>query len=433
MVYYDNATRAQALTLKLIVKLDNKLVEEITGVKPRALNDLVNKALTRGFDPNGSPAVILDEHVRDAPKTGRPSKQADNVNTVLGKVRQSRFGREMTCAYISAELGNSISPMTVWRILRAAGMKKTKPTRKPGLTEKMKRARFEFCLLYQHWTLEDWKRVIWSDETSVILNHRRGGYRVWRTPEEKFVKSCIRERWKGYAEFQFWGCFSYDSKGPCHIWHPETAQERKAAEKDLEELNKELEPILREQWELETGMRRLKLRNPGGRAPQWKWDAKHGKLTRRKGSGIDWYRYQKEILMKKLIPFAKQCGPDALVQEDLAPSHAHHAQAAVFSAAEVSRLVWCPNSPDLNMIEPCWPHLKRATTKKGAPKSKSQAELVWKQAWDDLEQSRIQRWIERIPHHIQEVIRLEGGNEYAEGRSKNRRQDVISAPGPSIE
>jgi hypothetical protein len=137
------------------------------------------------------------------------------------------------------------------------------------------------------------------------LNHRRGGYRVWRTPEEKFVKSCIRERWKGYTEFQFWGCFSYDSKGPCHIWHPETAQERKAAEKDLEELNAKLEPILREQWELETGMRRLKLRNQGGRAPQWRGDAKHGKLIRREGSTVDWYRYQKEILMKKLIPYAK--------------------------------------------------------------------------------------------------------------------------------
>ncbi|KAH6614561.1 hypothetical protein B0J18DRAFT_439631 [Chaetomium sp. MPI-SDFR-AT-0129] len=31
-------------------------------------------------------------------------------------------------------------------------------------------------------------------------------------------------------------------KGPCHIWHPETGQEEK---KDLEKLNQQLEPILR--------------------------------------------------------------------------------------------------------------------------------------------------------------------------------------------
>jgi hypothetical protein len=339
----------------------------------------------------------------------------------------------MTCAYISQELGHVISPMTVWRILRAAGLKKTKPTRKPGLTEKMKRERFQFCLLHQDWTVEDWKRVIWSDETSVIINHRRGGYRVWRTSSEKYVKSCIRERWKGFAEFQFWGCFTYDSKGPCHIWHPETAQEKKKAAQDLEEINAKLEPILREEWELETKMRRLKLRGIGGKPPQWKWDAKYGKLTRRDGAGVDWYRYQKEILIPKLIPYAKECGCDTIVQEDLAPSHAHYAQAAVYSAAEVTRLVWCPNSPDLNMIEPCWPHLKRQTTKKGAPKSKKEAEVVWKNAWAELEQTRIQSWIERIPFHIQEVIRLEGGNEYKEGRPKERREDVITGPGPSSE
>ena len=35
--------------------------------------------------------------------------------------------------------------------------------------------------------------------------------------------------------------------------------------------------------------------------------------------------------------------------------------------------------------------------------------------WSKLEQERIQRWVERIPVHIEEIIRLEGGNEYIEG------------------
>jgi hypothetical protein len=58
----------------------------------------------------------------------------------------------------------------------------------------MKKAQLDFALRHQHWTLEDWKNVIFSDETSVVLNHRRGGYRVWRKSEELLVKSCIRER-----------------------------------------------------------------------------------------------------------------------------------------------------------------------------------------------------------------------------------------------
>ena len=70
-------------------------------MKPRTVNRLVDKALERGFDPQASPPIILDIHVSDAPRSGRPSKQEDYKDTVLEKVRKDRYGREMTCVYIS--------------------------------------------------------------------------------------------------------------------------------------------------------------------------------------------------------------------------------------------------------------------------------------------------------------------------------------------
>ena len=39
---------------------------------------------------------------------------------------------------------------------------------------------------------------------------------------------------------------------------------------------------------------------------------------------------------------------------------------------------------------------------------------VWLKAWRELDQSWIQWWIKRIPHHIQQIIMLEGGNKYRE-------------------
>ncbi|KAF7575754.1 hypothetical protein PtrM4_010940 [Pyrenophora tritici-repentis] len=173
--------------------------------------------------------------------------------------------------------GYDVSPTTVWRVLKAAGYKKTKPTRKPGLTKKMRQDRLTWCLARQHWTLEDWKNVIWSDETSVVLNHRRGGYRVWRKADEALTRSVIRERWKGYSEFMFWGCFTYNYKGPFHVWRPETAQEKREAALKIEEMNKILEPIMREEWELTIGMKRIGLRNKPGRAPQWRWTKENGR------------------------------------------------------------------------------------------------------------------------------------------------------------
>lgn len=124
MPHHDIATRAQALTLKLILQLDNEQIEAITGLKPRTVANIVDKAIERGFDPHSSPPVIRDIHVCDGPRPGRPSKQGDHKDEVLQKVWSNRYSREITCAYISAELGNVISSMTVWRILRAAGMKK---------------------------------------------------------------------------------------------------------------------------------------------------------------------------------------------------------------------------------------------------------------------------------------------------------------------
>jgi siroheme synthase len=123
-----------------------------------------------------------------------------------------------------------------------------------------------------------------------------------------------------------------------------------------------------------------------------------------------------------LLPFAKECEascPGTVVQEDNAPAHAHHHQQTIYNLHNVKRLLWCPNSPDLNMIEPAWFYLKRVTTKLGAPKSRTEAIRVWKKAWAELSQQRIRGWVERIVRHIKEVIRLDGGNEYKEGRGEN--------------
>jgi transposase len=109
--------------------------------------------------------------------------------------------------------------------------------------------------------------------------------------------------------------------------------------------------------------------------------------------------------------------PNTIVQEDKAPSHASKHQNLVFMDAGVLRLLWPGNSPDLNMIEPCWLWMKRTITRKGAPRNRAAAIKAWTECWTkQLKQERIQHWIERIPRHIQQIIELDGGNEYREGR-----------------
>src|SRR5580692_6720974 len=120
MPSYDNTTRAQALALKL-AGFSNAKITSITGIQTRTLNLLYQKAILRGLEPSED-AKLLDIHVQDAVRSGRPKKQTDIKEEVLSKVRTDRYGREKTCTQIAAEVGG-VSDTTVWRILRASGLK----------------------------------------------------------------------------------------------------------------------------------------------------------------------------------------------------------------------------------------------------------------------------------------------------------------------
>ena len=374
--------------------------------------------------PSGDRRRILTVFVEAGRSPGRPKEvMEEKEQKILDTVRKDRSGREKSSEVIRYELGWSSS--TVLSILKKHGLRNVKPTTKPGLNRDQQLCRLAFALEHKDWTLEDWKNVIWSDETSVILGHRRGSVRVWRTVDEAYNKTTVRNRWKGYSEFMFWGCFSYDRIGPCHIWGPETAVMKKIATQEVAELNKLAEPVLRDEFELANSLRRTHLsRKAKGKKPAWNFNEANGKLVRKGTGGIDWFRYWKEILLAKLIPFAKECQearPDTLVQEDNAPAHAHQHQGKVYALHDIARLLWPGNSPDLNPIEKAWYYLKRVTTARGAPTTRKEMEAAWLRAWRGMALSTVCVWIEGILNNIKQIIALNGGNNYHEGREAFKR------------
>jgi hypothetical protein len=215
-------------------------------------------------------------------------------------------------------------PRTILRWLKQNGYKNVKHTTKPGLNKKQMMKRLEFSLQVEDWTLEKWKKIVWSDETSVILDVRRGKRRVWRRTGEVCHPYVIRRRWKGFMSFMFWSCFCYDHKGPSYCWPKETVAIRKKYDKIMDDYNREHEAEDRDIWELETAMTKTHIdRNEPGRKPTWKYTAVRGKMVSEgKSGGIDWLRYQREVLLLKYIPFMKRVGADFIAQEDNAPSHA---------------------------------------------------------------------------------------------------------------
>jgi hypothetical protein len=73
----------------------------------------------------------------------------------------------------------SVSASTVYRVLKANGFPPYKRTVKPGVKQEDKARRLDWCRAHENWTLEVWKNVVWTDETSVQLGSVRGKRRVW--------------------------------------------------------------------------------------------------------------------------------------------------------------------------------------------------------------------------------------------------------------
>ena len=114
----DPYTRTLIVALKSpSVGKSTSQISELTDVHPRTVNRIYSRAIEAGFEPNVLPLKILPEHVQDAPRSGRPSKQTDKVKEqIIQQVRRDRYGREKSCADVAGALslqGVNISRTTV--------------------------------------------------------------------------------------------------------------------------------------------------------------------------------------------------------------------------------------------------------------------------------------------------------------------------------
>ncbi len=124
------------------------------------------KAIDRRYNPKVN-AKILASYVQDKPRSGRPGISLEKHNNVIAKVTRDRFGQEKPTWYIASEV--QISQRSVAWIFKKHGYSKVKSMWKPNLTPTMKETRLAFAVKYKDWTIEDWKRVIWTDKTSMVL------------------------------------------------------------------------------------------------------------------------------------------------------------------------------------------------------------------------------------------------------------------------
>jgi hypothetical protein len=60
-----------------------------------------------------------------------------------------------------------VCPQTVRNSLKRNYVKAVVKGKKPFLKTRHRERRLEFALYYQNWSVEHWKRVLWSNETKI--------------------------------------------------------------------------------------------------------------------------------------------------------------------------------------------------------------------------------------------------------------------------
>ena len=116
---------------------------------------------------------------------------------IIDFVCQNRTTRRMPATQIHQELfpdpDCGIGVDAVRNCLHRAGFTRRAALRKPFINEINRRKRFIFALEHVHWTVEDWYRILWSDETWATAGLHAGEY-VWCRDHEVLEDDCVSRR-----------------------------------------------------------------------------------------------------------------------------------------------------------------------------------------------------------------------------------------------
>ena len=149
-------------------------------------------------------------------RPGRPKSFSERDKRLLQRyVKKDRFAPlGNISSKFNTQLNTTFHENTIRNYLHEVGLESCAARKKPLLSNKQRLARLRWCRAKRDWD-EEWKQIIWSDESRFALFESDGRERVWRRVGEAYNIDCIKPTVKfGGGSVMFWGCFSWDGVGP---------------------------------------------------------------------------------------------------------------------------------------------------------------------------------------------------------------------------
>ena len=334
MKVLSHATKSQILSMLL----DGKSAHAIslnTGVNTSTITRLRKKDLPNiPVSSGGHPLKLSDANVRHATHLLTSGK----ANTAVDITKS-----------LSSIIEQPLSAQTTRRHLRGHGLKAVVKQKRPLLNKRHRQNHLDFALAHQYWTVEDWKRVLWSNETKINCLGSYGRKWAWKKAGEGLSDRLVQGTQKfGGGSLMIWGCMLWE--GPGFAARIDVRMDANLYTEILE-----------------------------------------------------------DDLLRTLEYYNKNPG-EIEFQQDNDPKHTSKKAKEWFGNHGIRVMTWPAQSPDLNPIEHLWDHLKRKLARyENAPGGMQE---LWERVeveWDKIGVDVCQKLIESMPRRVAAVIRAKGG------------------------
>jgi hypothetical protein len=233
--------------------------------------------------------------------------------------------------------------------LKKENLKAVVKVKRPLLASRHIKAQYEFAIKYQHWTEEDWCRVIFSDETKINRLGSDGRLWVWKRPGSALTQQHVNGTVKfGGGSLMIWGCMTMHGVGyMCQI---------------------------------------------------------HGRMDG------EMYRQILEDYLFQTVDYYGMDRERFVFQQDNDPKHTCKLAKDWIKDHQVEVLDWPAQSPDLNPIEHLWWELKRRLgSNPEAPTSMGELWERVEKEWEDIPKEKCLELIKSMPRRVAAVLKAKGG------------------------